>query len=175
MNQYRHQNVSYDKDPMTQVGYPVFDSFGPDRKVTGILATTVFWRLLFEDVLPENVEGVICVLSNSLGEQITYRIDGQTATLLGKGDLHEEKYDDMGVTRDLSEFVQERASPERWSYTSVELDDSVTSYQIHVYPSSDMEALYVTSDPIIYAVVVGSVFIFTSLVFILYGELSLLH
>jgi hypothetical protein len=170
LGQYRHSQVAYDADPMTQVAYPVFDNFGPDRQVTGIIMTTIFWRLLFEDVLPVNMRGVICVLHNTLGEDVTYRIDGQTATLLGPGDLHDPNYNDMVVTRDISEYIAERASPESLSYTSVELDSGYTSYILSVYPSEAMEDQFVTSDPIIYSVVVALVFVFTSLVFMLYGK-----
>jgi hypothetical protein len=170
LGQYRHSEVAYDADPMTQVAYPVFDHFGPDRKVTGVILTTIFWRLLFEDVLPVNVRGVICVLHNTLGEDVTYRIDGQTATLLGPGDWHDPEYDSMVVTRDISEYVTERASPERTSYTSVDLDTGYTSYMLSVYPSNAMEDQFVTSDPIVYSVVVALVFLFTTLVFMLYGK-----
>jgi hypothetical protein len=170
LGQYRHSEVAYDADPMTQVAYPVFDNFSTDRQVTGIILTTIFWRLLFEDVLPVNVKGVVCVLHNTLGEDVTYRIDGQIATLLGPGDLHDPEYDSMVVTRDISEYIAERASPESTSYTSVELDTGYTSYMISVYPSEAMEGQFVTSDPIIYSVVVALVFVFTTLVFMLYGK-----
>ena len=152
------------------MAYPVFDNFGPDRQVTGVILTTIFWCLLFEDVLPVNVRGVICVLHNTLGEDATYRIDGQTATLLGPGDLHDPEYDSMVVSRDISEFLTERASPESTSYRSVELDTGYTSYMLSVYPSQAMEDQYVTSEPIIYSVVVALVFVFTTLVFMLCGR-----
>ncbi len=57
-------------------------------------------------------------------------MDGRTATLLGPGDLHDPKCDDMVVTRDISVYIAERASPESLSYTSVELDSGYTSYMI---------------------------------------------
>jgi hypothetical protein len=135
-----------------------------------VILTTIFWRVLFEGVLPVNVKGVICVLHNTLGEDVTYRIDGEVATLLGPGDLHDPKYDSMGITRDVAESVTEHASPESRSYTSVELDSGYTSYMLSVYPSQAMEDQFVTSDPIIYSVVVALVFVFTSLVFLLYGK-----
>jgi hypothetical protein len=41
LGQYRHSEVAYDEDPMTQVvSYLVFDNFGPDRQVTGIMVVT---------------------------------------------------------------------------------------------------------------------------------------
>lgn len=174
MGQYRHEDVAYkmDSDPLTQVAYPVFDSFDPTtKKVAGVIITTIFWRLLFTNVLPKSVQGVICVLSNTLGNKATYRLDGRTATYLGEGDLHDTKYDDMAFTRDISEYILERTKIEAASYTSVELDGGYTSYRIHVYPSEDMESTYVTTEPIVYAVVVACVFLFTSLVFMFYDWL----
>jgi hypothetical protein len=174
LNQYRHQKVDYTArlDPMTQVSYPVFDSFHPTEKnVSGVLVTTMFWRVIFSNVLPARNKGVVCVLSNTLGEQVTYQLDGRTATLLGEGDLHDRSYNDMVVSRDIAEYVSERATPDSSSYTFVELDGGYTSYRIDVYPSKTMEDFYITSDPIIYAVAVASIFLFTSLVFVLYDFL----
>lgn len=173
LNQYRHSNIDYNADPMTQMAYPVFDSFDPTTKnVSALIVTTIYWRVLFNDILPSNVKGVICVLSNTLGETITYRLDGKTATYVGVGDLHDPKYDNFVVNRDISDYITERASIETSSYTTVALDGGYTSYQIHVYPSEDMEATYVTNDPIIYAVVVAAIFVFSSIVFFLYDRLQ---
>ena len=173
LNQYRHNSVEYDADPMTQFSYPVFDTLNKaTRKVSGVLVTTIFWRLVLENVLPDHVEGMIVVVSNTLGQSVTYRIDGRTATLLGAGDLHSNEYDDFVITRDLTEDISKRSnSPERASYTSVDLDTSgYTSYQIHVYPSEAMEDSYVTNQPVLYAIAIGCVFLFTSFVFLLYGK-----
>ena len=172
LNHYRHSDVDYNADPLTQMAYPVFDSFDPTtKKVSAMLVTTIFWRLLFANILPDNVQGVICVLSNSLGETVTYRLDGRTATYIGTGDHHDPKYDALVVTRDIFDYITERASIETSSYTTVELDGGYTSYRIHVYPSDDMEASYITSDPVLYAVVVAFIFAFTSMVFLMYDRL----
>ncbi|CAB9524168.1 Receptor-type guanylate cyclase gcy [Seminavis robusta] len=174
LNQYRHTGEDYTAklDPLTQVTYPVFDTFHPQtKKVAGMLTTTIFWRLLFANILPASVNGVVCVLSNTLGDAITYRIDGRNATLLGVGDLHDPKYSHMGVTRDIADYMRERATPESSSYTIVPLDTSYTSYRIQVYPSQALEDAYITDEPILYATVVACVFFFTSAVFLLYDWL----
>ena len=165
LNQYRHTIVDYNADPMTQVSYPVFDSFHPTEKnMSGVVLTTIFWRLLFVDILPDSVQGLVAVLSNSLGEKVTYRIDGRNAIYVGEGDLHETKYDDMVVTRDISEYMIQRAGPQSTSYTSIPLDTEYTSYKIHVYPSDDMKDTYMTKEPILFAVAVVLIFWFTSMV-----------
>ena len=172
LNQYRHTIVDYNEDPMTQVSYPVFDSFHPTEKnMTGVVLTAIFWRLLFVDILPDNVKGLMAVLSNSLGEKVTYRIDGRNAIYVGPGDLHDTKYDDMVVTRDISEYMIERAGPQTTSYTSVPLDTEYTTYEIHVYPSDDMRDTYLTKEPILFAIVVVLIFGFTSAVFVLYDRM----
>jgi hypothetical protein len=51
-SQYRHRSEVYQGDPMTVIGYPVFDSFEDDRQLAGVLATNIYWRLLFTDILP---------------------------------------------------------------------------------------------------------------------------
>lgn len=171
LNQYRHDEIDYiaNSDPLTQVAYPVFDGYNPMTKnVTGMVITTIFWRLLFANVLPESVQGVMCVLTNSLGDQATYRIDGRLATFLGPGDLHDTQYDDMVQSRDVADYIAERADPRLNSYTTVELDVGYTSYQIFIYPSQDFEDTYITNEPIVYAVIVAIIFIFTSAVFLLY-------
>jgi hypothetical protein len=174
LNQYRHTGEDYNQnlDPLTQVGYPVFDSFNPQTKnVSGMIVTTIFWRLLFSNILSESVTGVICVLSNSLGDSITYRIDGHVATLVGVGDRHDDKYANMGVAIDIADYMKERATPQSTSFTLVGLDAGYTSYSVHVYPSQSMEDTYMTNEPLYYALVVASVFIFTSMVFLCYDFL----
>ena len=181
--QYRHNAVEFNLDPITQVVYPVFDNFNsgplppnadgtipPPRQVAGAMITTIYWRLLFDDVLPENIMGVIVVIEDGLDSIVTYQIDGSVATYMGEGDLHDPTYEDMVITRDLSEFLKERQTFERWAYTSADLDSSFTNYRIHVYPSDTMKDNYTTKDPIIYAIAIGAVFLFTSFVFILYGK-----
>lgn len=169
LNQYRHRFVDYNADPMTQVNYPVYDSFNPlEKKTSGVILSAIFWRLLLLDILPESVKGVVCVLKNSLGDAVTYQIDGREASYLGKGDLHDPKYNDMGVSRDISEYIAERARVETSSYTTVELDNSYLQYEIFVYPSQIMEDTYITSDPVLYAIIVAFIFVFTSMVFIVY-------
>jgi hypothetical protein len=172
LNQYRHEDIDYNLDPLTQVAYPVFNSVNPmNRNVSGLIITTIFWRLLLADILPNSVQGVVCVLSNSLNESVTYQINGRDVVFLGTGDQHDTKYDDMVYWRDIGEYLAERAGPRTESYTSVGLDTGYTSYTIHVYPSQTMEGTYMTSDPLVYAVIVAFIFVFTSLCFLAYDRL----
>jgi hypothetical protein len=47
-------------------------------------------------------------------------------------------------------------------------DDNSCQYRLSVYPTAELEDQYITQEPVIYASIVLAVFIFTSLVFLLY-------
>ena len=171
LGQYRHQSVEYQGDPHTSIIYPVFDSFGPNRTIGGLLNIPVLWRFAFSDLLPENAIGITIVVRNSNNQTFTYRVDGPTVTYMGLGDLHDETYDSMVVTEDVTEQIQAMSSPQNQPYDAPGLDDAFNRYSIDVYPSNDTEDEYVSSQPAIFAVVVATIFAFTSLVFIAYDLL----
>jgi class 3 adenylate cyclase len=160
--QYRHTIETYTGDPSSLLAYPVFDKFDENRTVVGLLAVNQYWSLY--------AHGVLCVLENSK-QKFTYRIDGPQVTFLGPGDQHDPHYDHMGVSEDVTTYVQDRAGPETRAFTVVKLNGEYCSFTIRVYPSKTMEDYYVTSQPIIYTIVVALIFLFTSLVFILYDYL----
>ena len=166
--QFRHESASYEGDPTSTMLYPVFDKFGPDRSLAGILNVPVYWRLTFEGILPEGVKGIICVIRNTHNQTFSYRVDGPNVQFLGPGDRHDTKYDDMGVSVDVTDAIQSRAKPSNQGYDSVDLDTDFNRYSIDVYPSQDSEDQYLTNEPIVYAIIVACIFIFTSLIFIAY-------
>lgn len=171
---YRHSGGEFQQDPVTFFGYPVFDSFvpiGTDRKVTGVLMSGLYWRVLFKDLLPLSAQGITVVLKNSLGQAETYRIDGGDAFYVGQGDLHDPSFDDMVESASIVDYLKSRASPLTQSYTATELTNEYAEYQMFVYPSSSTESVYVNREPVWYAVVIGSVFIFVTAIFLLYNYL----
>jgi class 3 adenylate cyclase len=169
LGQYRHTFAEYTDDPITMLAYPVFDKFTPDRKIVAILGTALYWRFLFIDVLPPSGTGFTVVVENSLRQAETYRIDGPTVTYVGIGDLHETKYDHMKTMANVADFVAAKAGVETRSYTAVDLNSDYLDYNIHVYPSTHMEDKFMTNEPIYYAMVVAAIFIFTTVVFLLYN------
>lgn len=171
MGQYRHDREEFGGDPVSAMAYPVFDTFGPERHVAGMLTTNIYWRLYFINVLPEDATGVVVVMENTFGQVFSYRIDGPVATYIGTGDRHDEKYDHLGKLANTAVYNRDRTSPTTRSYTTVPLNGDYCDYTVRVYPSQDMESQYVNNTPYFYALVVFSVFIFTSAVFLLYDLL----
>jgi hypothetical protein len=172
MSQYRNSMDLFLGDPTSSLGYPVFDSFDREtRSVVGVIATTLYWRQYFEDVLPANARGILCVIENTHNQTFTYRVDGSNTTYLGFGDFHDSKYDHLAISVNVNTYIEKKASIQTSSYTSVDLNGDYCGYTLRVYPSQDTENEFVNSSPIIFTVVVACIFLFTSMVFVLYDYL----
>ena len=169
LGQYRLEQETYMLDPVSPMMYPVFESLtDEERKLAGVFVIQFYWRLYFTNVLPEGVEGMICVLENTLGQVFTYELNGPDATYLGATDSHDKEYDVMEVYANVGSYVMERAGPTTRSYTAVDLNKDFNNYKLRIYPSQTFEEKYVTNKPLIYTGVVAGIFFFTSLVFLMY-------
>jgi signal transduction histidine kinase/CheY-like chemotaxis protein len=169
-SQYRHNIGEYLDDPVTVFAYPVFDSFEDDRQFAGVIATDVYWKLFFADILPPSASGIICVLENSFNQTLVYRIDGSNVTYLGEEDSHDTRYDYLGELADINAYVESQAGPETRSYTAVPLNKEFGKYTLRIYPSRDTEESFSSNKPWVYTIVVASTFLFTSIVFIVFAN-----
>jgi class 3 adenylate cyclase len=170
--QYRNNKQQFIGDALTGLFYPVFDNFSTSRKLAGIILSDIYWRLHFEQVLPPNAKGIIAVLENNVNQSFTYQLDGPDVTYLGEGDLHDEAFDHMQVSADVSKFLSTYASVETEGFTAVPLTEvEGVQYSLRVYPSQDMKDDFVTNQPIIFSLVVAMVFVFTSGIFFIYNVL----
>ena len=168
--QFRHDQEQFLGGATTILTYPIFDSFNTtDRKLAGITVSQIYWRLHFENVLPQNTRGIIAVLENSVNQSFTYQLDGSDVTFLGHGDYHDHQFNDMRWSADVSDYMDEYAAPETQGYLAVPLTKEAVNYKLHIYPSRDMKEDFVTNKPAIYATVIALVFAVTSSFFILYN------
>lgn len=56
---------------------PVFDELGnPKAELKGLLQSVVDWDRYLINLLPEGVNGVVCVLKNTCGQSFTYILNG---------------------------------------------------------------------------------------------------
>jgi hypothetical protein len=107
-------------------------------------------------VLPGNGTGGIYVVADTCGQNNTYRLDGAEVVLVGQGDLHDRKYDDMVK---FFQFEFDTAEAEEGSYCH---------QHVHIFPSDALKKKYQTSIPFLYATVILLLFIFTAGVFLVY-------
>jgi len=70
--------IGYDH-PHSLFAQPVFDASTKD--VIGLLFGALPWDFYLVDLLPEGVNGVICVLRNSCGQSYTYELNGGMVSL----------------------------------------------------------------------------------------------
>ena len=104
------------------------------------------------------------VLETSCNEQYTYRVDGGQSTFVGLGDLHDTQYDHL----ELSTNVESLVGVDGTTDTGAQTNSQGCKYSIRVYPSEELEDSYRSDKPWIYATALAGLFVFTSVVFLLY-------
>jgi hypothetical protein len=137
-------------EPLSYIYYPVFKDFEDKTLVAG-LESMVYWRSYFEFVLPEKIHGVIVVVKNSMNESFTYQINGKDAVFLGLNDTHAAKYEDMMLQAAYTSFQDEEVEADtKRNYKGVLVDGDQINYWIEIYPSDEMQDIYLTNRPLIY-------------------------
>jgi len=138
------------------------NSSSSSSSVVGILTASLYWRVLLEGILQEGTGGVVAVFE--MGQAVfTYAINGPDATYIGRGDLHDVRYDGWQRSTTL-------ASSSGAGYTGLPLSAFSQTFQMHVYPSIEMENVFVTKDPLIYTIAAVLAFLFTTGLFIMYDR-----
>ena len=144
-----------------------------DKNMVGFVWVVMNWIYYFQNLLPDNANGITLVLKSSCGDAISYQINGLEAVQVGTpvddesansdgdgGDVHDPAYDSMEVTAPFFRFEYDRSKiPE---------GICVPELSLHVYPSAELEAEFLTSNPAYYALGVCLIFAFTTIVFVIY-------
>ena len=143
-------------------------------KFVGIVRIGIYWRDLLREI--GLVGGVVAVFSNTCNQTFTYEIksNGHDVNYLGIGDLHDQKYNylekmssvvDLGIASKFDDAHNLRPK----SYTGVPLSDTAgCPYTLRVYPTAGLEEAYLSSEPARTTAVIIFIFVFTSLVFLIY-------
>jgi len=166
--QYRHTEEHSTYDPMSPILFPVFDGFGQDRKVAGWLQTNLYWRFMMRKILPNNIEGVVCVLESSDGWNHTYEVNGVDAIYLGEGDLHDIEYDHLKHSTDLVTALRDSAGPETRSFTTAGVNGQFMNYTLRLYPSNKFKGIFVDTRGRRDSSIIGAAFIVAICLFMLH-------
>lgn len=146
--------------PASTIWYPLFNEFASNRTEVAMLGMTVRWDSFFLPSLPPKPNGIFVVISNTCDQVFTFEITGTEVIYLGPEDFHEPEYDRY---RRVFNIMNPGTS-----FSNVPLSTAYCPYTIEVYPSAQMEEDFQTNGPMFFAVGVGSIFVFTALVFALY-------
>lgn len=166
--QYRHSKERYSGDPMSPLIYPVFDTFDSDQDVAGFLFTAIYWRFMMQDILPQSVNGIICILENSAGQKHSYEIRGPEVIYLGEKDAHDTQFDFIGKSVDLVKYLQTTAGPETRSFTAAQINDDFLNYTLRVYPTTEFEEIFLNGEAATEAIGISIIFAIAISIFILY-------
>lgn len=144
--------------------FPVFDKWNPSsRKVAGVLNVMVYWQLYLSCLLPDVEETLnaplMAVLENTCQQSYTFELRGASATYVGEGDLHDSNYDHLMMESGYDSVVG-------FNTSDVEIMPEECLYNLRVYPTKEMEDIYLTEEPYYFATVIFLVFVFTAAVFI---------
>jgi hypothetical protein len=160
----------------SQIIQPIFEEVDTDaaeKTMVGIIWLRLEWIDFFQNLLVEDVEGMIVVLASSCPKVdalartileevgvLSYEINGPTAKFLGEIDAHDPTYDALEITEVFVDLdIDQTKLPE---------EQCVPKLTLHLYPSKAMEDSFHTSKAALYTTVVVVIFVFTSLVFLLY-------
>jgi len=145
---------------------PVFDAFSQDANIVAFYFLIVPWERYFMNLLPSGKNGFDIVLDDSCGTVVTFAIDGPDAFLKGAGDLHDRKYDSLGVGWAYKDSFREMVKIVDYDPSTKGANECI--YQLYVYPTDTFKDLYTSDDPLTYAIAVSLIFVFTAVVFLAY-------
>jgi hypothetical protein len=96
----------------------------------GVYSISIFWRDLINNILPHDSDGIVVVFENACNQTFTYEINGPEVHYLGPGDLHDEKYDYLGLVRLTQCSDRKSVSRETLRLTSVVISNCFTDVSI---------------------------------------------
>jgi class 3 adenylate cyclase len=126
----------------------------------GFIFTVVPWDHFLIDLIPDGVRGIRVVLRNSCEQAVTYDLDDDYPVYIGLGSLQDPNFDDQKRVVDLNE-----------NYFDPDLTGSINGHCVFfldVYSSRVFEERYHSNLPIVFTVIIATLFAFMAAIFIIY-------
>jgi hypothetical protein len=115
---------------------------------------------LFENVLRDDQQGIVCVMKNTCGQEFTWSVNGKDVLFEGVGDLHDEQY----AKYLMSTTFQTNANQTEANAVGVCL------WTLDVYPTYELRHSFTTNKPLLYTSVIGFIFFCTAFTFFAYDK-----
>jgi Adenylate and Guanylate cyclase catalytic domain len=160
---YQYTNYSVG-EVTSDLYYPVFSYDSEIPQVVGAVGLEFLWSRFITGAVPPHSHLVAVVIENSCNQAYTYKIEERSTNLLLQGteDLHESKYTDWARSTSFKEY------DDLVSFSGGSTDDEFCSYRFRLHPTQELETMYYTKAPLHYAAITGAIFLFTSIVFLVY-------
>ena len=161
MDQWQSIGVDRPDGPVVDLVYPLHDDFFGEPNLVGLLHSYVSWDSYLVDILPAGDGPLEVSIENSCDQAFQFEIRGPEATYLKSGrHQHDGMHSDTMAT--FESFLDVfRVAPE----------DRVNGeclYEMHVFATEEMKERFHTRNPLLFTATIAAVFVFTSLVFLLY-------
>jgi len=157
-----HQNFHTDSEaenPHSFMYTPVYERVqDPTSSIVATVTSSVAWDASMQDLLPDNVNGILCVVRNNCNQSFTYEVRGHDAFYLGDGDHHDSEFSHLEVELDLALHTHP-------NFTST---PGHCMYTMHIYPTDEFRQNYKTALPATFAGAVCGTFFLVAIVFFAY-------
>mmetsp|Transcript_20032 Transcript_20032/g.35262 ORF Transcript_20032/g.35262 Transcript_20032/m.35262 type:complete len:1107 (-) Transcript_20032:235-3555(-) len=144
-------------EPHAYIMEPMYSNYTEQEEPVGFLLALTSYRNLFTRLLPDGVNGMYCVITDTCGNAMTFVLNGADAVFLGYDDVH-EGYEEYEIAFPLELYEHEDV-------------EGLCAHEIHIYPSFTMVTAYKTNNPAIYTSIVALAFGLTSLLLVIYDRL----
>lgn len=134
------------------------DPTDDDSRIVAAVVGGVALDVVLRDVLPDDTNGIVCILKNNMGQTFSYEINGHEARYLGERDFHDRIYDKMFAHVSLALHTHP-------NYTST---PGHAQYELYIYPSATFELKYNTGSPELLAAIISVTFILVAGLFFVY-------
>jgi hypothetical protein len=137
----------------TLVVVPVFENNKDTHaKIVGHYFAVVPWYVYFQDELPDGTAPIHAVIESSCGHTFTFAIAGRNATLVSSSqDAHDHNYNEVYMQDKFGDFSH-----------------SSCNFTLTIFPTHEYHEQYNSSNPTVYMIVVLSIFLLTTLSFLLF-------
>ena len=135
----------------------VKEDFRDDSRTVGYVIGVIPWSRFFENLLPENVNGIVVNVISDCGKDFTYIINGGKDDWAAEGDWHNPKYSLLNHTTKF--FWKDHPKGQ----------SRHCHFDLVVYPSDDFYSRYDSTEPVLYACIVAFSFVFAAILFYLYN------
>ncbi|CAB9509228.1 Receptor-type guanylate cyclase gcy [Seminavis robusta] len=152
---YKEGRIKLGGAPRSYLLQPVYDNLQWNRQMVAFLSAFLGWERFFEGALPEaETEPVFLVLDGTCGNQsMTFLVSGVSVVFLGDDDLHDPRFDLMEQTVTFDQLGGSNAT---------------CRYSARIYPSKDWAEVYFSDNAMVYAVLVITCFLITTVLFGIY-------
>jgi hypothetical protein len=140
---------------------PVYSAFEKSRELVGFLLGVTAFENIMDNVVQEGANGIMCVIKDSCGSDMTFELNGPVSKFLGNEDLHDSRFDDFMYSVQLDAQLE--------AYETI--PEGMCVHELRVYPSRAFRASYETNHPAIYTSVVVLAFIVTAALLIIYDRM----